>query len=737
MPEVVGRVSVCSTRIRVRKLNTGDEVKIYAGSKLIGGGTATWTDDVFDLQHGIKLNPGELITATRHDVKLNVTSDPSSNEVRVEPNQTGPIIFIGPIYECSQNIQTAGVIPGVNEKVKSLNTNGTFTSRGEYQSIYGEGIPIISPPIHQSDKLFIYQEGCGITGVTDIPFPKISNIPLPLPLPVIKEPAECDLVVTINNLIPGAHINVERYDSQGKLISKLSTYTAKETKTVRMGQLNLQDKLVVTEEFDPECHLDKLISNVTVEKKQELTQPALGDICEGPNPRANVTNLIIGSEVIFNVVDSITGNNREISCGQTDCTKNTFTLPKLNAGDKVTVKQGRCGKWSIISDPPVVVMAFERPQRDPYFSENLYNCAGIVHVKGVPHGSRIDVCSVQYAHSSIGHIDYAEQPEVDICLEKPFRAGESIFLKVTFCNGEFITTDPPVLVVNAELTAPTFGDMTLKNAGEVITIVPVEKIIPGAEVFVFVKNQPYPSGHKQCGTSKDFIIIEDKKDYLSRNDTVKVMQRLCADSNPTTITVVPAPPKIISVGASPTSGVISPPAHPSLAVGFNPNVQGIVDKKEWDYNGDGIPDPIQNPYYFDTEGTHTVKYTVSNDQGSDSKTVDIQVTKAVTPPPSNGTKEILISNCSGEDIVVWLMDVNASTPSYIKAKEIPAYTGGGGPCPPTSEVVPLTDKIQYNLIIVKPSLCPDPNSTSSSCSKLVDANFLGDSKGQSYPINVP
>jgi PKD repeat protein len=94
--------------------------------------------------------------------------------------------------------------------------------------------------------------------------------------------------------------------------------------------------------------------------------------------------------------------------------------------------------------------------------------------------------------------------------------------------------------------------------------------------------------------------------------------------------------------------VNAPPPPPPVAdfvasplVGFNPLGVGFTDQSinaptswEWDFTNDGIVDSTaQNPMHiYPTPGTYTVKLTVSNDYGSDSKTRVNYIEVNVAPP---------------------------------------------------------------------------------------------------------
>jgi PKD repeat protein len=90
----------------------------------------------------------------------------------------------------------------------------------------------------------------------------------------------------------------------------------------------------------------------------------------------------------------------------------------------------------------------------------------------------------------------------------------------------------------------------------------------------------------------------------------------------------PPPPPVVDFVASPL-------------VGFNPLGVGFTDQSinaptswEWDFTNDGIVDSTaQNPMHiYPTPGTYTVKLTVSNDYGSDSKTRVNYIEVNVAPP---------------------------------------------------------------------------------------------------------
>ena len=99
------------------------------------------------------------------------------------------------------------------------------------------------------------------------------------------------------------------------------------------------------------------------------------------------------------------------------------------------------------------------------------------------------------------------------------------------------------------------------------------------------------------------------------------------DSESMTVTVVPppVPAEIITINANPS------PATSGEAVSFSSNVQGDTPiTYNWDF-GDGNTGSGANPTHtYETAGTYTVTLEVSNETGSDSRTIELVVEPAVS-----------------------------------------------------------------------------------------------------------
>src|ERR1700680_2954831 len=119
-PKVVGPLSECSSNVRVKGQLTGATVDILANGASVGGGLATWSDQVFPLNVGVTLAQGAQVTATQS--LGGTTSPPSPIPIAVMKRPgAGMVGNVGcktHIYQCGQCLWLDGMVPGAKVEVK-------------------------------------------------------------------------------------------------------------------------------------------------------------------------------------------------------------------------------------------------------------------------------------------------------------------------------------------------------------------------------------------------------------------------------------------------------------------------------------------------------------------------------------------------------------------------------------------------------------------------------------------
>src|ERR1700677_1531068 len=128
-PSVVGPISPCVNSVRVQNQLVGATVSILRNGTQVAGGPATWTDQTFDLNAGVPLNPGDQITATQTSGAT--TSVPTPIPVIVQQKPTAPlgsVTFASAVLNCSNALLISGAVPGA--KISLTDHNGTVRGTG-------------------------------------------------------------------------------------------------------------------------------------------------------------------------------------------------------------------------------------------------------------------------------------------------------------------------------------------------------------------------------------------------------------------------------------------------------------------------------------------------------------------------------------------------------------------------------------------------------------------------------
>ena len=205
-PVVVGPLSECSSRVRVQGQLIGATVDIFANGVHVGGGVATWSDQVFPLSGGATLAPGSNVTATQSLTGSVSPQSPAPVTVQKKPPTIGHVGTKTHIYVCGQCVWLDGMVPGATVQVT---VGGAL--RGQGIADDGSSRIGLSAPTGAGDTLVAQQTACGTPGpLTHLPHPD----PLPgherqLSAPKVEGPLRaCQRAVTVSNVTEGAEVDL-------------------------------------------------------------------------------------------------------------------------------------------------------------------------------------------------------------------------------------------------------------------------------------------------------------------------------------------------------------------------------------------------------------------------------------------------------------------------------------------------------------------------------------------------
>ena len=204
-PVVVGPLSVCSSSVRVQGQLIGATVDLFQDGANVGGGVATWPDQVFNLKSGVTLKAGVAHPVTATQASGGVTS-PASAPVVVQTKAAIilPVSCATHIYECGQCLSFDGMVPGATVVV----TVGGVV-RGTGTAADGSAQIGLSTQTSLGETLIAQQTACGTPGPkTNLAPPD----PLPggkrlLPPPTVNGPLQaCMVAVNVGNVTDGAQV---------------------------------------------------------------------------------------------------------------------------------------------------------------------------------------------------------------------------------------------------------------------------------------------------------------------------------------------------------------------------------------------------------------------------------------------------------------------------------------------------------------------------------------------------
>jgi hypothetical protein len=504
-PRVIAPLSECSKHVRVQNQLTGSTVEILANGVHVGGGIASWSDQVFLLT--TPLLPGQHVTARQ---QLGPDTSPPAPptefvEVQKKPAVIGNVGFSSPMYVCGECIHLDGLVPGATVDVKvGGNPAGSGTADDGTVRLH------LSIPIIYGQPVTAQQTACGLAGlITNSPPPDLPEGKRegPLPAPVIASPLlECQRSVSISNVLVGATVTVTR--TMGASLVSCFDYGNEHFDDI--PPLKLGEVLIASQSF-PKCQRTSTPSApIKVGKAVPVPVPKVhGPLC-AETTTVEVQNLMAGSQV------RLFQNGIIIGLGEASSSTVDFEIPSpgLVSGDLVTAEQELCGKWSLPSnsvkvDPRPLVIA---PTHIP---GPLFECASVVRVTNIHPGGSIYIYSV-----ALGEIGWQQVfgTWADIHIAPQLTKGDTIYAVEIACGLTSVKSNLVHVLAAPKLNSP----VVIGPVEDCMRSVTVGNVVPGARVDVEVNG--IWSGSADAGsTSVEVGLIGG----LAVGDSVRARQRLC------------------------------------------------------------------------------------------------------------------------------------------------------------------------------------------------------------------
>jgi hypothetical protein len=466
---VVGPLSECSSSVRVQGQLIGATVDLFSNGAHVGSGTATWTDQSFNLSPGKTLAPSANVTATQSMGGVTSPQSPSPVTVQKKPPTIGPVTSRTHIYVCGQCLWLDGMVPGAKVEVS---VGGVV--RGSGIADDGSARIGLSAPTGALDTLVAQQTACGTPGLpTNLPKPDgLPKKPPQLSPPTVVGPLRaCQRAVTVKDVVDGAQVVLTEAPVTG--FTETACFDLSEL-WFPTPPLTLGDNLSAIQQM-PGCEIKSLPSApVTVGPSTPVPSPTIvPPLCAG-GVSVRLTGLLPGSPV------EIFQNGVSLGTGSAPASTFDFPVPPLAANAIITARQELCTNWSAPSNK-VKVDPQPGSLPTPVVASPLLECGAAVHVSNLHPGATVYVFSTLLGAPIGSSPVYTTQ--ADVTVAPLLIKGDQIFAQQKGCGLVSSKSAPPVTVQ----PLPKVGvPVVLPPVETCMRSVTVGNVIPGAHVDVYV-----------------------------------------------------------------------------------------------------------------------------------------------------------------------------------------------------------------------------------------------------------
>jgi outer membrane protein assembly factor BamB len=426
--------------------------------------------------------------------------------VQKKPAVIGPMAFQSHLYECGRCVWLVGAVPGAQVDLTVLGNQ-----RGSTISPDGNARIGLTQQLALTDILVAQQIARGSPG-PQINGPKPDLVPThgqrQLPPPVMPGPLrQCDPAVLVTNVYEGATVTIKR--SAGPTES--ACFDATGLWFVLSTPLVLNETVTAQQDL-PKCEVFGVpAAPAKVGPISPIPPPVVKEpLCAGQTS-VSVTNYQPGALV------EIFQSGVSLGVGQApEGPSFDFGVPALVGGAVVTARQTLCGKTSADSNA-VPIDPAPNSMPTPHVPGPLFECGAVVRVQNLHNGARVYVFSTLLG-AEIGDAQ-AFANTVDVPVAPLLIAGDHIFARQIGCGLISHDSNPPQLVQRAPKLQPPHVVPPLDDC---MTAVPVDQVVPGAFVDVYVNSAP--RGTAPSGSTSVIVPIGSR---LHVGDEVTARQRLC------------------------------------------------------------------------------------------------------------------------------------------------------------------------------------------------------------------
>lgn len=545
-----------------------------ADDRALGRWSATWPDELFDLDVGITLKAGEPVSAmqTRGADSSDWSTIPHTAQ---EPAESNPLIAL-PVIACSSEVEVKGIAPGSTVTVRE---KPSLTGLGSSTGGTVEVIPL-SRPLATSDRLDVTATPCGGAPGPTSAEPTIESLRIVdpnerrLPNVILEQPLrECQRLLVVHGGQAGTDFFLEREDGStttwplhaesGRL--RVDPLHKDETLTWWVGQGNERCEV---QESEP--------GRATTTSAPPGAPSITTEPCPG-SPLLHVHGLVAGATVRLRVdgVDAL-----ETEAGGTDQDIDIGALT-LVAGQRLIVVQKLCNDWSDAS--PVVIVSVA-PSLAPKIVEPLIACAANVVVHEVSPGATVLVLSERLGLGEIGRA-VAVGTSVVVSVAPYLLELDTIVVRILGCDPDSLKA-----IVSGQVDVP---EPLLQQAFVGTRTLVVSRLVPGSTIDVII------SGHHVAGTTAaDTWVDVQLSDPLRRQDLIELVVRLCTvqrRTEPQSPTAAPTPGYALHQAGGIDRGSgnwASGQVECALAAPGNILVLGCREAGVWISHPDGSAEPV-------------------------------------------------------------------------------------------------------------------------------------------------
>jgi hypothetical protein len=583
-PAVIGPLSECSSRVRVQGQLIGATVSLFANGVHVGGGPATWSDEVFALSGGATLAPGADVTATQSLGGVTSPASPSPVTVQKKPPVIGPVGLRTHVYECGQCLWLDGMVPGA---AVAVTVAGVV--RGSGTADDGSARIGLSAPTGAGETLVATQTACGTPGLpTPLPRPdSLPGKPRALPPPMVEGPLQaCQRAVTVSNAVEGATV----------VLTETPGFTEQACFDLPglwfpVPALELGASVAAVQTM-PGCELRSPPSTgVPVGPPTPVPVPAVvPPLCAG-GVSVRLSGLLPGSPV------EIFQGSTSLGTGAAPDSTFDFPVPPLAGGAVVTARQELCSNWSAPS-PIAKVDPHPASLPTPVVAGPLYDCGAAVRVGSLHPGATVYVHSTLLGAPIGSTAVYTTQADVPVSPQ--LITGDHVYAVQHGCG---LVSSHSAAVPVQPLPKPGLP-RPLPPVEACMKSVTVGDVIAGAHVDVYVSGAWRGSAVATAATVEVPILFGP----LGEGDEVAARQMICA--------IVEGPGEPVRVVSS--AGFYYPTQHFDVArTGWFPyettlttaNVPSLTDRFTHSVDGTIYAQPLYAHHVnVPGKGVHNVVY---------------------------------------------------------------------------------------------------------------------------------